>query len=549
MNSHRLAIAAALLSTTVCSATGFADDGPLGQDDLDRAAEIHFDANSLRDFERVVSLCDSALEKGLDEPGTLFANELVGSTLFRRATAIFGGMRRGGIGTDELLRLRELALADLDKAVKHKPNLAGGFLLMCELSSLPGGDRKRGHDAAASAAKVLEKDGVDKKRLSLAYLWRAKFGDDLEKQLADFRLASELEPNNPVILKQHAEFLHEKEQFADAVKTIRKLIEAAPDESGLKLALVESLSKMGDDGVAEAFAELDKILESDPKLTAAYRMRAQLHIQQDDQEKAIADLSKAIQIDRSDIGSRLFRAEIYLFTNELDKAREDVTRALSRNPGLIYGIQLRSRISAAEGDIEEAMNDIRLLIENDGDNPEHRLQLAAYLNADKRPRAAIKEIGKVLEADAGNWRALRARADAYLSVGKHAEAVADYERALKIRPDDSGILNNFAWVLATSMDDAVRDGERAIKMATKACELTKFEAAHILSTLASGYAETGDFETAIKWSTKSVELGEGEMAEQLKGELKSYQEKKPWRENQVIEEKEVAGEKKNLIDT
>jgi hypothetical protein len=53
-------------------------------------------------------------------------------------------------------------------------------------------------------------------------------------------------------------------------------------------------------------------------------------------------------------------------------------------------------------------------------------------------------------------------------------------------------------------------------LATKACELTDYKEAHILSTLASTYAELGDFETAIKWSEKSVELGEGDMKEQLR---------------------------------
>jgi hypothetical protein len=38
------------------------------------------------------------------------------------------------------------------------------------------------------------------------------------------------------------------------------------------------------------------------------------------------------------------------------------------------------------------------------------------------------------------------------------------------------------------------------------------------------------------------------MKEQLRGELKSYQEKKPWREKQVVEEKETK-DRPNLIET
>ena len=138
------------------------------------------------------------------------------------------------------------------------------------------------------------------------------------------------------------------------------------------------------------------------------------------------------------------------------------------------------------------------------------------------------------------------RGDALLGVGKHAEAIADYDAALKFQPDESGVLNNLAWVLATSPQDALRDGQRALKLATTACEVTKYEAPHILSTLAAAYAETGDFPTAIEWSTKAVALAgqqlkaveqEGndleelkEQLDQLEKELAEYQQSKPWGE-------------------
>ncbi|MGE0756570.1 MAG: hypothetical protein AB7O38_06105 [Pirellulaceae bacterium] len=73
---------------------------------------------------------------------------------------------------------------------------------------------------------------------------------------------------------------------------------------------------------------------------------------------------------------------------------------------------------------------------------------------------------------------------------------------------------------------------------------------HILSTLAAGYAESGDFETALKWSTKAVELGKEKLkdqVEQLEKEVESYKNKKPVRELQQIEEKPDPPRK--VIDT
>ena len=132
---------------------------------------------------------------------------------------------------------------------------------------------------------------------------------------------------------------------------------------------------------------------------------------------------------------------------------------------------------------------------------------------------------------------------------------------------DSGLMNNLAWVLATSPMDDVRDGERAIELATTAAELTDFKKAFILSTLASGYAEVGEFEKAREWMRKAIEVNradlevikkaetfeneqdrearmkiEDDQLESLKKELASYEMEKPWREKQTSE-KEAAAEK------
>src|SRR5262249_53532226 len=101
--------------------------------------------------------------------------------------------------------------------------------------------------------------------------------------------------------------------------------------------------------------------------------------------------------------------------------------------------------------------------------------------------------------------------------------------------------NNLAWVLATSPDDGVRNASRSVELGSKAAELTENKQSHILSTLAAGYAESGDFAKAREWSQKAVDLGndDAETSAQLKKELESYQASKPWREKQIIEENET----------
>ena len=147
--------------------------------------------------------------------------------------------------------------------------------------------------------------------------------------------------------------------------------------------------------------------------------------------------------------------------------------------------------------------------------PELKIQLAMYYLINKQPHEAISEYDDILLLDPENFLALRSRADAYLNVGKHQEAITDFEKALKIEPEDTTILNNLAWVLATSPDEKLRDGKRAVELATKACELTDYKLPHILSTLAASFAESGNFDTAVEWSQKAVDMDDPENAEQL----------------------------------
>ena len=173
--------------------------------------------------------------------------------------------------------------------------------------------------------------------------------------------------------------------------------------------------------------------------------------------------------------------------------------------------------------------------------------MAIYVNAAGSSRKAIELFTDVLKTDPGNGVAHRGRADAYLNIGEHEKAVADYEVAIKSAADDSGILNNFAWVLATSPDDGLRNGKRALELAEKACQLTDYQQAHILSTLAAAYAESGDFEAALKWSHKAVDAGDETVKAQLQQELESYKQQKPWRERKQ-EPDPNAAEKEKAAD-
>ena len=318
--------------------------------------------------------------------------------------------------------------------------------------------------------------------------------------------------------------------WSRAIADVEKAVSHSEQFADGYLLLGQLHSIPGGDA-AKAREAIDKAAElfkdDKEKLAETMLLRAQL---QGDPEDMLKDINKALELFPHNTDALLMRARVHQAQGDAEKAKADLDEALKQQPELLEAVMLRIMFAEQEGRYADAIKDIKRLLRLDPENLQLRLQLALYYSAMEQPRSALEVVEEILKDDPENWIALRVRGDSRLSIGKHEEAIADYEKALQQQPEDTGILNNLAWTLATSPIDKLRDGERAIELAEKAAELTEFQEAHILSTLAAGYAETGNFEKALEWSQKAVDQSEGELKAALEKELESYKQKKPWRE-------------------
>jgi len=520
-----------------------------GQEDLDEALRVKVTAENLRDLNEVIELLESAIEKGLDVENSDFAEQLLVESLMERAaqlTAVVQSVPGQRLVDPQMQRVRGLAVSDLRRVMEYDIAPPQSKLLLAQLLSLPGGDRDE-------ALKILD-DLFDDEGLAAlpakiraeAFLLRATLHKDPEKALADFNAAVELEPNEEQHRLARADFYRQQKKFDEAIADIDAVLEKNPDQAAgylIKAQLQREQEKLDD-----ALASLDKASELAPSSPAPYQQRGEIYRLQENYEKAIEQFNKVLEMQPGLLLAMIHRAEAYLASEQYDLALADAERVLKDNPGLTVAHSLKAQALASQDKLPEAIEEMKKLAEAEPEQLEFRMQLALYYLVDKQTPQAIEAYGEILKRDPENFAALRGRADAYLNIGEHAAAVADFEKAVAVDGEDSGVLNNFAWVLATSPDDEVRDGKRAIELATKACELTEYKASHILSTLAAAYAETGDFETARKWSQKAVDMKEPEHLAQLEKELESYKQEKPWRERQTPDEDEKSDDEANAAE-
>ena len=123
-----------------------------------------------------------------------------------------------------------------------------------------------------------------------------------------------------------------------------------------------------------------------------------------------------------------------------------------------------------------------------------------------------------------------------IALGKkdYGAAIDHFEATFKANPRQLAAANNLAWILATNSDQQIRDGKRAVEVATRICEATQYKDYRFFSTLAAAHAEDGDFENAIAITKKAIDLatakGDQKTIASMNKRLKLFEAKSPVRE-------------------
>jgi len=511
-----------------------------GQADLDLAIEKKVSARKMADLEEVIRLCEEARRKGLNQENDLFARQMLAATFMERANSYCRPIFTQKPPSPFWKRLKDMALADIGRAVDLDAELGTAYVLRARLQLLPGGSKE---EAVKSLDQGIQRLDNSKHEQSEALVLRATLANDPKKRLTDLDAALVANPENAEALRIRGVHYLTEQQFEKAITDLQVSVEKSPDDVIALQAFAEAL--VAAEKLEEAVKQLDRVVGLRPDNASGYVLRARLNFMLEKEAAALKDLDRAIKADVRNVPALLMRAQFRLSKGEADdlaQAKRDVERALELQPGMSRAVVLLSLILASQENFEDAITELKRLLRASPEDQNIKLQIAGYYHADGEPSEALEWYQRVLTENADSMPALQGRANAYLEMGKHAEAITDFDAVLKLREDeeldesDVNVLNNFAWVLATSPVDNLRDGSRAVELATKACEITEYKKAYILSTLAACYAELGEFDTAIEWAEKAVQASDDDVKDQLAQELKSYQSKKPWRELKQTEE-------------
>lgn len=282
----------------------------------------------------------------------------------------------------------------------------------------------------------------------------------------------------------------------------------------------------------EAIAHFQIALKGNPRFADAYQNLGEALMQQGKMEAAATHLEKAIALKPDNPFARYNLGTVLLRQSQYAPAAAQFAEAVKLKPDFADAHGNLAIALMREGQSEAALPHFSEAARLDPTNPERRFNLGLFLLEHNRPAEAEQQLEEALRLKSETKTHYRL-AVALLRQHKTESAVIHYRAALRLAPDFPDALNSLAWILAT--DPKLHEGQEALHLAQRACELTQDQNPAMLATLAAAQAEVGKFSDAISSGKKAHALatstGDKQLAERTEAMLKAFRTQQTFRDN------------------
>ncbi len=251
-------------------------------------------------------------------------------------------------------------------------------------------------------------------------------------------------------------------------------------------------------------------------------------------ERMIAPLEEVVRMAPESAGFRAVLGESYLRVGRLDDAIRVLEEALKLDPSYDPAFYHLANAYAQKGELDKAIPLLEAALSFAPTHTRARRELAQLMLQRGDVEAALAQFERASEDDPGSALGWLQVANLRVGLGRWPAAVEALERATALTPNDWGLVNFHAWVLACAPDAAARDGARAVSLAEAMIAAIGEQDPGSLDTLAAAYAEVGRFEQAISSAQRALELARGaqqaELATQISARLEQYRAHRPFRD-------------------
>jgi tetratricopeptide (TPR) repeat protein len=384
-------------------------------------------------------------------------------------------------------------------------------------------------DALASLDAAL-KDDPDN---AAAHFWRGRLRagkNELDKALVDFNATIRLQPTGDAYA--HRAYVYQKKNLPD--DALADLNQALRLDTNNYLAFFLRGLLLGERGNTKAaLGDLDAALTIQPDSREVLQGRGQIYVIRRELDAAMRDFDRCIQLDPRDPSGHTGRGGVNYLKGDFKEAIEDYTQAVELLPKDGRPLAQRGYAYAGDNQLDKALADFDAALVLNAQDPAALLGRAEIRRSKRQWKEALADYEKLLGIAPGDYRALLGSASALYAAGELEKALGLYGELIQRHPTEAQPFNDFAWLLATGIKDSVRNGQRAVELASQACQMTEYKNPGYLDTLAAAFAEKGEFASAVKWQEEAVKAAAEEPAEvqvEIQSRVDLYKQKKPYRE-------------------
>ena len=243
-----------------------------------------------------------------------------------------------------------------------------------------------------------------------------------------------------------------------------------------------------------AAADFNKVIEENPSLAEAYRLRGVVHQRLKKNELAIADFNKSIELDPKSTDALYSRARFFVEQSLYQSAIDDFTRMTQLDPEALVGWNWLGAAHEMSGDMIMALKcylkatSLSPQFANAWENAGHAYRRLGMT------KEAIAAYGKSLEAEPNQASIFNIRALTIEFEGNFEGAIADLNEAIRLDPTNaSAFMNRFtAFVALGRNEEARQDAEAYLKLVKDGRE----SLVSIANDLAPVYQKTPNPKTA-----------------------------------------------------
>ena len=346
-----------------------------------------------------------------------------------------------------------------------------------------------------------------------------------EEASAQFREALRLDPTHLDTLNNIGNALLHQGRVEEAIAQFREALRINPTDPDILNNLGNSLLHHGQ--TDEAIARFREALRLNPSSQLFHYNLGDGLLRQERLEDAIAEFREALQIDpnfadaHNNLGNSLFQQ------GRTGEATAEFREALRAKPAYADAHNNLGRSLLQQGQTEEAIAEYREALRINPAYADAHYNLGNVFFQQDRTEEAVAEYREAVRINPDYADAHGDLGDALLRQGRIEEAIAQTEKALDLQPANLAIQANLAWMLATASKISLRDGPKALDLASKVNQLTGGNNPSVARTLAAAYAAAGDFSKAVQTAQNALQLAETQpetgLANALRREIKLYE--------------------------